>query len=235
MFLKKKILAIVIARGGSKGIKLKNLKKINKKSLIWHVGNIIKKTKVIDSTIISTDHKKIASEAKKASIHVPFLRPKKLSGDKVSDVDVLYHATNFIEKKNKQKFDIVLMLQPTSPLRKPRDIIESLKILIKKKADSVWTISKTDTKFHPDKQLVIKKNKIKFLTKKGSKIIARQQLFDTYHKNGLCYAINRDCLINNKSIMGKKCLPLFVKREISNIDTLNDLELAKYYFKKKFH
>ena len=65
------------------------------------------------------------------------------------------------------------------------------------------------------------------------KIIARQQLFDAYHKNGLCYAINRDCLINKKSIMGRKCLPLFVKREISNIDTLNDLELAEYYFKKK--
>ena len=76
MFKKKTVLAIVIARGGSKGIKLKNLRKINNKTLIWHVGTIIKKIKYLDKAIISTDHYKIAKEATKAGIEVPFLRPK---------------------------------------------------------------------------------------------------------------------------------------------------------------
>ena len=101
MFKKKTVLAIVIARGGSKGIKLKNLRKINNKTLIWHVGRVIKEMKYLDKAIISTDHYKIAKEATKVGIEVPFLRPKKIAGDRISDVAVLRHALSKIEKIDK--------------------------------------------------------------------------------------------------------------------------------------
>ena len=170
MFKKKTVLAIVIARGGSKGIKLKNLRKINNKTLIWHVGNIIKKIKYLDKAIISTDHYKIAKEAIKAGIEVPFSRPKKIAGDKISDVAVLRHALSKIEKIDKKKYNIVLMLQPTSPIRTISQINNCLKILIENNADSVWTVSKTDTKFHPDKQLLIKNKNLNFFLKKEIKL-----------------------------------------------------------------
>ena len=166
MFKKKTVLAIVIARGGSKGIKLKNLRKINNKTLIWHVGRVIKKMKYLDKAIISTDHYKIAKEATKVGIEVPFLRPKKIAGDRISDVAVLRHALSKIEKIDKKKYNIVLMLQPTSPIRTISQINNCLKILIENNADSVWTVSKTDTKLHPDKQLLIKNKNLNFFSKK---------------------------------------------------------------------
>jgi CMP-N,N'-diacetyllegionaminic acid synthase len=231
MFKKKTVLAIVIARGGSKGIKLKNLRKINNQTLIWHVGKIIKKIKYLDKAIISTDHYRIANEALKAGIKAPFIRPKKIAGDNIRDVDVLKHALSKIEKLDKKKYDIILMLQPTSPIRTTSQIIDCLKILIKNSADSVWTVSKTDTKFHPDKQLLIKSKKLNFFSKRGNKIKARQELSETYYKNGVCYAVTRKCLLEKNSIKGDKCLPLIINKKTVNIDTLEDLRLARSYLK----
>ena len=231
MFKKKTVLAIVIARGGSKGIKLKNLRKINNKTLIWHVGKIIKKIKYLDKAIISTDHYGIANEALKAGIKVPFIRPKKIAGDNIRDVDVLKHALSKMEKLDRKKYDIILMLQPTSPIRTTSQIIDCLKILIKNSADSVWTVSKTDTKFHPDKQLVIKNKRLNFFSKRGNKIKARQELSETYYKNGVCYAVTRKCLLEKNSIKGDRCLPLIINKKTVNIDTLEDLRLARSYLK----
>ena len=157
MYRNKKILAIVPARGGSKGIKLKNLKKINKKSLTRIVGEFLSKIKYIDYSIISTDNKKIADEAKKYNLEYFFKRPKKLSGDLVSDHAVVKHALIKAEKYKKKNFDIILLLQPTSPLRTKKHIKNSLDLLIDNNADSVWTCSKINTKYHPLKVLQITK------------------------------------------------------------------------------
>lgn len=230
MYKRKKIIAIVPARGGSKGIKLKNLRKIKKKTLIWHVAKIIKKIKVIDKAIVSTDHPKIAREAIKSGLEVPFVRPKKLSGDKVADVPVLLHALKTYEKKNKMKFDIILMLQPTSPVRKIKDITDCIKILISKRADAVWTVNEIDLKFNPLKQLNIKNNQLFHIIKRGEKIKGRQQLKNTYIRNGVCYAIKRDTFIKYKSLMGKKCIPKIIKNVTSNIDSIKDLKEAEKLF-----
>ena len=207
------------------------MRKINNKTLIWHVGKIIKKIKYLDKAIISTDHYKIAKEAIKAGIEVPFSRPKKIAGDKISDVAVLRHALSKIEKIDKKKYDIVLMLQPTSPIRTVSQINNCLKLLIENNADSVWTVSKTDTKFHPDKQLLIKNKILNFFSKKGDKIKARQELSETYYKNGVCYAITRGCLLDKNSLRGDKCFPLIINEKTINIDTPEDLRLARSHFK----
>ena len=94
----KTILAIVPARGGSKGIPLKNLQKVKGKTLIEYVANVIKNIKEIDKSIVSTDNKKISQISKLNGIEVPFLRPKNLSGDTISDLAVLKHALIKIEK-----------------------------------------------------------------------------------------------------------------------------------------
>ena len=130
--MKKKILAIIPARGGSKGIRLKNLRKISGKSLVTIVGNLVSKIKIIDQAVISTDHKKIANQATKSGLKFYSFRPKKISGDRISDTSVLLHVLREVEKIKKIKYDIVVMLHPTSPLRKSQDVIGAINMLIKK-------------------------------------------------------------------------------------------------------
>lgn len=227
MFNNKRILAIVPARGGSKGIKLKNLRKIKSKTLIYYTSKIIKKIKMIDDAIISTDHPAIAKEASNVGLLVPFLRPKKLSGDKIGDVPVLIDAIKKFEKIKKVKFDIILMLQPTSPIRKIKDVVDCIKLLNKKNVDSVWTVNEIDIRFNPLKQLQINNRKLKHYLEAGKSIVRRQQLCKTYIRNGVCYAIKRETIIKKKSLMGKYCLPKIIKSKTINIDSMNDLKEAE--------
>ena len=101
--MKSNILAITLARGGSKAVKNKNIKKINGKPLIFYTISEAKKSKYINDYIVSTDSIKIAKIAKKFGALTPFLRPKKFSTDKASSVDALIHATKFMEKIKKKK------------------------------------------------------------------------------------------------------------------------------------
>ena len=146
MYKNKIILAIVPARGKSKGIKNKNLKKIKNLSLVEHAGNIIKKINWIDFAIISSDSKKIIKTAKKSNLECLFKRPKIISGDMISDYQVVKHALKTTEKKKRKKIDIILLIQPTSPLRKTYHIEDVIKKIVDEKLDSVWSVSKVNFK-----------------------------------------------------------------------------------------
>ena len=233
MYKGKKILAVVPARGGSKGIKLKNLRKIAGKSLVAWAGYVLDRTPLVDRKVVSTDHKEIAQEAINNSMEAPFFRPEHLSGDFISDLDVLTHALNESEKIFQERFDVVTMLQPTSPARTPEQIEEVLKKLIDEDLDAVWTVSATDLKFHPLKQLSIDEHGLMdFFLEEGKSIIARQQLKPVYHRNGICYAFTRDCLLNQKHIKGNRTGAVVIEGKIPNIDTLEDLELAERVMQK---
>lgn len=231
MIAGKNILAIVPARIGSKGIVKKNLKKIKKKSLVSQAIICLKKIKQIDRIFVSTDSNLIVKEALKFNISTPFLRNKRLAGDRISDYQVISDVLKKIEKLDKKNYDIILLIQPTSPFRKANDIVKCIKMLINNKPDSVWTVSKSDSKMHPLKQLSINKNKINFYDKRGKKIIARQQLQDLYHRNGICYAIRRQTILKQKNIMGNFCIPYIINRININIDNYFDLKLANLLYK----
>tara|TARA_Y100000590_G_C15696017_1_gene1005137 strand:- start:761 stop:1453 length:693 start_codon:yes stop_codon:yes gene_type:complete len=228
MYKGKKILAIVPARGGSKGIKLKNLTKVNNKSLIQITSEILKKIKYIDKIILSSDHKEIIKEGIKNGLDIPFLRPKKISGDLIGDTPVILHALEHFEKKN-QKFDIILLIQVTSPLRKIQHITKCITKLINSKLDSVFTVSKIDEKYHPLKQFLIKGAKINYFDKQGKGIIRRQELGKTYIRNGICYAFTTKCIKKQKDKIGKKSSYVVVNEDFINIDTSSDLEKLKKY------
>ena len=230
MYKDKKILAVVMARGGSKGIKYKNLKKINGHTLVAIAAKVLKKVKAIDKAIISSDNNRIINEAKKFDLQKIFKRPNFLSDDIVSDYDVIKHALISAEKFYKTNYDLVLMIQPTSPLRTVKHINDCIKLYFKKTTTtSVWSISKADTKFHPMKILEIKKNILKYYDNKAAKIIARQQLDQKYFRNGICYVIDRKTILNEKNLLGNKSVPYIMNDKVVNIDTIEDLELAKYY------
>lgn len=228
MLENKTILVIVPARGGSKGIKLKNIAKINGVPLVALVGHLIKQLPYVDRAVVSTDSEKIAQIASESGLDVPFMRPEKLSGDFISDWDVLNHALLECERIDGRQYDVIVMLQPTSPSRQPEHVTATVKKLINKRYDAVWTVSETDSKAHPLKQLVIRDDILDYYDPAGAAIIARQQLKPVYHKNGVAYAITRDCIINKKSIKGNKTSFVLIDDLMSNIDTEFDLRLAEF-------
>ena len=138
--MKKKIICIILARGGSKGLKNKNLRKVNGKPLIYYPIKDALKTNIIDDVIVSTDDKKIAHYAKKYGAHVPFIRPKKLSGDLATTESCLKHALVTYEKMKKIKYDYCIFIGATDIFRDINWIIEGVKILNKrKKIESVFS------------------------------------------------------------------------------------------------
>ena len=125
------------------------------------------------------------------------------------------------------------MLQPTSPLRTSQQIIDVIELLVKNNFDAVWTISETDIKFHPLKQLQIQGKNLTYFDEKGSDIIARQQLSKVYHRNGIAYAISRDCLVNQKSIKGNNTGFLICEGVAISIDTEDDLTKVNSLFNRE--
>ncbi len=220
----KRILAVVPARGGSKGIPLKNLCEVGGKSLVARVGDVIAQLPDIDRAVVSTDHKEIAAVAEAAGIAAPFRRPKHLSGDRVGDYDVLIHALNTMEAMDNCNYDIIVMLQPTSPLRTPAQVRTAITMLVEGGWDSVWTVSPTDLKAHPLKQLKIDKDgAMDYYDPRGAQIIARQQLEPVYHRNGIAYAMARETLHEQQSILGVRAAALIIDGMHISIDNPDDL------------
>ena len=212
---------------------MKNIVDVSGHPLISYSIQAAKNCNDIDEIVVSTDSKKISDVSRSYNLNVPFLRPKKLSGDRISDIDVMTHSLKKIEKIIKTKFDIIVLLQPTSPLRKHSDVTKVIRKLVNNELDSVWTVSKVDSKFHPLKQLVIKESSLSYYDKLGKNIIARQQLSNLYQRNGVAYALTRECLLTQKKLLGKKNGFIIIKRFLANIDDKVDLELAEYFMKKE--
>jgi len=225
------ILAVIPARGGSKGIPLKNLKKVGGVSIVELASQVASAVEFIDRVVVSTDNEEIAKAAIKGGADAPFRRPEALSGDRISDVQVLTHALKEMERQDKKQYDVVVMLQPTSPLRTKQHVVDSIEMLINNNYDSVWTVSETDSKHHPLKQLTISQDsQLDYYDQEGSKIIARQQLEPVYHRNGVAYAISRECLIEKKSIMGGRTGVVVCKGNHVSIDTEYDIKLVNFLY-----
>ena len=229
----KSILVVVPARGGSKGVRLKNIRTINGVPLVALVGHVVKELPYVDRAVVSTDHPEIAAIARGSGLDVPFMRPECLSGDIIADGPLLYHALVECEKIDNRRYDVVVMLQPTSPFRKPKHVTAAVEKLIKGRYDAVWTVSETDSKAHPLKQLVIRKDILDFYEPAGANIIARQQLTPVYHKNGVAYVMTRDCILNTKNIKGERTSFVVIDEFMVNIDTELDFKLAEFVLQQK--
>lgn len=225
----RRVLAVVPARGGSKGVPLKNLRTIAGESLVARAGRVAGSVAEIDRAVVSTDHDGIAAAAEAAGLAAPFRRPGGLSGDRIADWDVLQHALTFMESLDGLTYDIVLMLQPTSPSRTAIHVRDTLEKLVAGGFDSVWTVSETDSKAHPLKQLTVSEDgDLDHYDPRGREIIARQQLQPVYHRNGIAYAITRECLLGQRSIKGRRCGAVVIAGSVSNIDTELDLLWAEF-------
>jgi CMP-N-acetylneuraminic acid synthetase len=224
----RRILAVVPARGGSKGIPLKNLRPVLGVPMVARVGEVVAALPVIDRCVVSTDHDEIARVAMQAGIDAPFRRPPEFSGDRIGDWDVLIHALREMERIDSVQYDVVLMLQPTSPLRRPEHVQATVEMLISGDWDAVWTLSETDSKAHPFKQLTVSDGTMEYYDPAGQSIVARQQLKPVYHRNGIAYAMTRDCLLHQKTIKGFRTGGLILQGHFVSIDTEWDIALVEF-------
>lgn len=226
----KKVLAIILARGGSKGIKKKNIVLINHHPLISYSIAAALNSKHIDKLVVSSDSYEILKVAKSYGADTPFVRPHELSGDTVPSVTALKHAVLESEKFYKTTFDYVVELPCVSPLRDHNDIDKVLTLLDKKKMDSVISYVNTGEK-HPIRLKRIKKNVVSNFCKEYPEpdIGSRRQDFEpSYIRNGAIYSMTRNTLIKQNSRNGKKTFPFIMEDNKSiNIDTKYDLLLAK--------
>lgn len=223
----RRVLAVVPARGGSKGLPGKNLKPFRGVPLVALAGYVAREVSEIDKAVVSTDSAEIALVAKHAGLEVPFMRPPELSGDLVGDVDVLVHALTATERVDGCRYDVVVMLQPTCPLRSSGDVRACLDMFAANDADSVWSVSATDKKYHPLKQLKVERSRLSYYDARGAEIIARQQLSDSFIRNGVAYVISRDCLMNRRSLMGERAFACITPGPQISVDTAEDLAAAE--------
>lgn len=225
----KSVLAVVPARGGSKGIKHKNLQKLAGKSLVGRAAEIAKSIGWIDRAIITSDDEAIIDEATKYGLEAPFVRPAELSHDSALSVDVWIHAWEECEKVYNEKYDISVLLEPTSPLRTEDDIERTVKLLIDGGHAASATVSPTPAHYTPHKTLTVSKSgEIGFYNEGGEKYSIRQNIPNYYHRNGICYAVTKECLIENKSIIETDCAAVIIDRPIVNIDEPFELKLAEW-------
>jgi CMP-N,N'-diacetyllegionaminic acid synthase len=230
-----KVLAVVPARGGSKGIKLKNLRTVGGRPLVAMAGDIARQVPEIDRRVVSTDHEEIARVARSAGLDAPFVRPVDISGDRIGDWEVLENALRETEAADRTTYDIVVMLQPTSPLRRATDVSAVIRMLVDGRYDSVWSVSQTDPKAHPLKQLVVRDGAMDYWDPRGARIIARQQLEPVFHRNGVAYAMTRSCLLDQKTIKGARTGAHVVEGDHVSIDTEWDIELIEFLLSRAPH
>lgn len=231
----KQILAVLPARGGSKEIPKKNIIPLAGKPLISYTTELLAKMSWIDGAAVSTDSREIAAEATKAGTAQIVWRPPHLSGDQVGDMPVLRHALETFEANNNVAFDVVIMLQPTSPLRSVLEVEGCVDRLLAGDWDSVWTVSETKLSFHPLKQVrIASAGEVEFYVDDGQAIIARQQLTPTYYRNGVAYAFRSDFVRASDSVFSPQRSTAFVTRgEHISIDSMDDLQAVESALRKQ--
>lgn len=227
-----KILGIITARGGSRGIPGKNIKLLNGKPLIAYSIEEAIKSNIFDRLIVSTDDEKIAEISRSYGAEIPFMRPAELAQDLTPTLPVLIHAVEWFKKNKNLNFDIVVLLQPTTPLRKAFHIQEAVKSLIDYKADSVVSVSEVPGHHNPHWQFILDRDgRLNIFTGESFEQIIkrRQDLPKTYMRNGAIYAFKSELLFGDApTFYGDDIRAYIMDEKYSvNIDSFKDFKLAE--------
>ncbi|UOG29269.1 cytidylyltransferase domain-containing protein [Leptospira noguchii] len=224
-----RILGIIVARSGSKGIPKKNLKCIADKPLIQYTIECAHKSKKLSEFIVSTDGEDIRKISLDLGVKVPFLRPKEISDDVASPILAIQHAKSYYENLNIH-FDGFLMLQPTTPFRSEEDIDGSIELLEVSNADSVISVVNVGA-FHPARMKYMEAGKLidpPFCEEYENQ--RRQELKPMFIRNGAIYLSTKKT-IENSSFRGKDCRAWLMPNDRSvNIDTEEDFLYAEWMF-----
>ena len=218
-----KILGIIPARGGSKGVPGKNVKILGTKPLIAYTIESALSTDLIQDVVVSTDSIEIKEIAIQFGAQVPFIRPDFLANDTSKSIDVVIHALEFLKNKGKV-FDAVMLLQPTNPFRTKAFMEEAIHKFNKDQLDSLISVLPVPVEYNP--HWIFEENAKGYLTIATGEteiIPRRQDLPQAYFRDGSIYLTSTQVLMNYKTFYGKK-LGFLVAAENrhANIDTMED-------------
>ncbi len=207
-----KILGIITARGGSKGIPGKNIKPLLGKPLIAHTIDAAKAAGVFDRLIVSTDDPAIAEVARAHGAEVPFMRPAEHASDTASHLDVLRHAVSHLKEKENYSPDYVMLLQPTSPLRQSFHIKEAAELILKSGADSVLSVAEVPENYNHKKTMVLDENgRLRLISGEPvhKRMPRRQDLPKNYWSVGAIYLFKTDLIFHPEkpNFYGETTLP----------------------------
>ena len=224
-----KVLGLITARGGSKGIPKKNIVNVGGKPLIAWTIEAALKSHVFDRVVVSTDNNEIASIAQKWGAEVPFARPDRLAKDDSPHADVLIHAINWLQEKEDYLPEFLMLLQPTSPLRTSQDIDKSFQLAIESKADCV--ISVQETLSHPYSVMRVtedqKLSEFLMSSEDAAAYQRRQARPKFYSLNGAIFIYKVDVLLTNKNTYPEITFTYIMPKERSlDVDTSWDLHIA---------
>lgn len=216
------VLGIIPARGASKGIPGKNIRPLAGRPLLQYAVDAARASGVMDRLIVSTDSEDVAQVARALGVEVPFLRPRDLAGDASPMQPVLEHAVTSLERDGWSP-EIIMLLQPTSPLRRPERLVDALTMLRATGADSVVSVVEVPQHLSPDYVMKIVGGRLMPFLPEGARLTRRQDARPAYVRDGTVYAMWRTTLIVGHTIYGEDCRPLVIPSDESiTLDTLED-------------
>jgi len=222
-----KILGLIPARGGSKGVPGKNTRHLGGRPLIEYTIEAARLSNVVDRLVVSTDSEAIADVARSLGADVPFMRPSELAGDRAAMLPVIQHAVSSLSRSG-WRADIVLVLQPTSPLRQPQHLVEAVTILSTTEADAVVSVVEVPLHMSPDYVMRIDDGRLLSFLPEGAGITRRQDARPAFIRDGTVYACRERTLSEQNSLYGRDCRPLLIRAADSiTIDTLEDWQSAE--------
>lgn len=221
------VLGLVPARGGSKGIPDKNLRDLAGRPLLHYVAEAAAASGVVDRLVLSTDSPAIAALGRRLGIDVPFERPAELASDEAPMLPVIQHAVLTLEAAG-WPVEVVVLLQPTSPLRTGAQIRAAVTTLRESGADSVVSVQPVPLHLSPDYVLRLEDERLVPFLAEGSRVTRRQDVRPAYYRDGTVYCTRRDVVMNEGSIYGTRCLPLVLEPGSTiTIDTPEDWNAAE--------
>jgi len=227
------VLALIPARGGSKGLPGKNLRPLAGHSLIAYAARAARESAVVDRAVLTTDAEEIAAEGRRAGLEVPFLRPASLAGDETPMKPVIEHALEALAADGFTP-DVVLLLQPTSPLRTPDHLRSAVRMLRESRADSVVSVVELPRHLSPDYVMRIENGGLEPFLPEGARVTRRQDARPAYVRDGTVYAFWTRTLVEQGSIYGARCLPLVVSaKESITIDSASDWDAAERLMRQR--
>jgi CMP-N-acetylneuraminic acid synthetase len=223
-----RVLGVIPARGGSKGVPRKNIAPVLGKPLIAYTIEAALASKLLTDAIVSTDDEEIARVSRQYGASVPFMRPAELATDAAQAIPTIQHAVRQMEKLRSWRYDAVVMLQPTTPLRTAEDIDECLKKLFATEADSVISVVEVGG-YHPVRMKRIVDDQLVDYAEEEIENRPRQELPPVYLRAGSVYATKRDVLMLHDSFKGRVSRPYIVPLDRhANVDTAIDLKIAEW-------
>jgi CMP-N-acetylneuraminic acid synthetase len=204
-----RVLGLVPARSGSKGVPGKNLRSLAGHTLLEYTAKAARESGVLDRIILSTDSPEIGEAGRRAGLEVPFMRPAALAADDTPMVPVIEHALAEVSRLGWSP-DIVVLLQPTSPLRRPDHIRDAIRMLRDTNADSVVTVVEVPRHLSPDYVMRIDEGRLQPFLANGARVTRRQDARVAYSRDGTVYAFRRSTLERTGGIYGEDCRPLLI-------------------------